>query len=106
MLLPLLTDQDGGVDLVYSSNQILASIDADRKTYVGSPRPTGRFPNYQAIIPTDNRTDVCVKVHDLSVSLSGVRCSVTRKSNAIDLTFIGGELTIHAATLSTVKRMK
>lgn len=97
VLLPLLTDEDGGVDLTFSDTQILASIDAETKLYVGSPRMNGQFPNWQAIMPRDKRMDVKVKVADLSQSLERCALLTDEKSGAIDLTFIGQELTIHAA---------
>jgi DNA polymerase-3 subunit beta len=97
VLMPLLTDEDGGVDLAFSENQILANIDADRKMYVGSPRPTGRFPNYEPLIPKDKRVDVRLKVEELKTSLDRCTLLSDEKSGAIDLTFAGGELTVHAA---------
>jgi DNA polymerase-3 subunit beta len=97
VLLPLLTDEDGGVDVVFDDSRILASIDAETKLYVGSPRLNGSFPNWQSIMPRDKRTEVKVNVPDLAASLE--RCSLLcdEKSGAVDLSFAAGELTIHAA---------
>lgn len=97
VLLPLLTDADGGVDLAFSDTQILASIDADTKMYVGSPRMNGKFPNWEMIMPRDPRTDVKVKVSDLATSLERCALLSDEKTGAIDLTFTGGELILHAA---------
>lgn len=97
VLLPLLTDEDGGVDLTFTDTQILASIDAETKMYVGSPRMNGQFPNWQAIMPRDKRTDVKVKVSDLSQSLERCALLSDEKTGAIDLTFTPDELTLHAA---------
>lgn len=96
-LLPLLTDEDGGVDLAFSDKQVLASLDADSKIYVGAPRPTGSFPAWQSIMPTDPRTRLTVKVADLALSLD--RCALLSDENSrfVDLTFAGGELLLHAA---------
>jgi DNA polymerase III subunit beta len=97
VLLPLLTDEDGGVDLTVSDTQILASIDADTKIYAGCNRMTGQFPNWQAIVPRDERTDVTIKVADLALSLERCALLSDEKTGAVDLSFAGNVLTIHAA---------
>jgi|GEM_PF-4032399 len=97
VLLPLLTDEDGGVDLVFNDQQILASIDADTKLYIGCPRMAARFPTWESMIPKDARTDVKVKISDLSQSLERCALLTDEKSGAIDLAFADNVLTIHAA---------
>ncbi len=57
----------------------------------------GEFPNWQSIMPRDKRTDVKVKVADLSLSLERCNLLTDEKSGAVDLIFAGQELTIHAA---------
>jgi len=99
-ILPLITDEAGGVDVVFDSRRILASIDADVKTYVGGNQMTGQYPRWEAIMPTDKRSNVTVNAADLLASLE--RCFVMsdERTSAIDVTFSGGEITLHAADVA------
>ncbi len=98
ILLPLLTEEDGGVDLAFNDSHMLATIDAETKLYVGSPAMKGSFPNWQAVMPSDKRTDIEVPVAELSQSLE--RCALLSEDHvcAVDLSFEGGELTLHSAS--------
>ena len=68
-LLPLLNDEDGGVDLCFSDRMILSSIDADMRVYVASTKLTGQFPNWEAVMPSGKRTEITVNAKEMLASL-------------------------------------
>jgi DNA polymerase-3 subunit beta len=96
-LLPLLNDEDGGVDLAFDEHAILASIDADMRVDVAGKKITGSFPQWKAVYPNDARTEVTVSVADLEASLERCLLLSDENSKAIDLRF-AGEITISAAS--------
>lgn len=99
VLLPLLTDEDGGVDLSYNEHAILAAIDADEKIRIAGLRIQGAFPNWEGAFPKEERTHVTVNAEDLTLSLERALLLADEKSTAIDLTF-GEAITLNAASAS------
>ncbi len=96
-LLPLLTDEDGGIDLSFNDKMILSSIDADMRIYVASTKLAGQFPNYEAVIPKNNKVEVTVKVADLLASLKRCALLSDERSGLVVLTF-DKQITITAAS--------
>lgn len=97
-LLPLLTDESGGVALAHDEHMILTSIDAGTKTYIGSPRMSGTFPSWRQVMPSDQRVDITLQVAEVLTSLDRAALLADERSGAVDLTFGDGELGIHAAS--------
>jgi DNA polymerase-3 subunit beta len=96
-LLPLLTDEDGGVDLAFNDRMILSSIDADTRVYVASTKLAGQFPNYEAVIPKNNEVKVTAKVADLLASLERCALLSEERSGLVVLNF-GKQIVITAAS--------
>ena len=94
-LVPLLTDEDGGIDLTMNDKHILASIFADTKLYVASNKLAGNFPAWNAVFPKDKRTPITVKVADLLPSLERVLL-LSGEHTALDLHF-AEQITLSAA---------
>lgn len=94
-LVPLLTDEDGGLDLTMNDKSILATIFADNKLLVASNKLAGTFPQWQAIMPKDKRTTVTIKVADLLPSLERALL-MSGEYTALDLRF-AQQLTVSAA---------
>lgn len=70
-VMPLLV-KDGGVDINYTDKMILVSIAEEMPVFIASPKITGTFPNYTAVVPTGKRTEVTVKSGEFLDAL--VRC--------------------------------
>jgi DNA polymerase III subunit beta len=96
-LLPLLNDEDGGVDLAFDEHIILASIDGDMRVDVAGKKMDGAFPIWKAVYPKDARTEVTVSVADLLASLERCLLMSDENSRAIDLRF-SGNITISASS--------
>lgn len=96
-LLPLLDDEDGGVDIAFTEKVILASIDADMRFYVGGTRISGQFPNWQAVYPKDPRTNVTVNAARFLESLERTMLLSDERSNCLRFTF-GEQITIEGSS--------
>lgn len=96
-MLPLLTEEDGGVELFVNDSIILADIDADMRIFVASKMLTGQFPNWEAAYPKDERTEITAKVPELLASLERCILLSDERSCAVDLTF-ADQITLDAAS--------
>jgi len=97
-LLPMLSDEEGGIDLAVDDEKIVATIAAGVAINVASRKMTGQFPKWENVFPK-NKISVRVDAGELLSSLG--RCIVLsdEKSCAIDLIFEpGGQLTIKGAS--------
>lgn len=98
VVVSLSIDEDGGLELKFDDNRILASIDADVKTCVGSKRIVGQFPtNWQAVMPKDKRTPITLNAAELLASLDRGAVLADEKSRYVDMTFTPGEVALHSA---------
>jgi DNA polymerase-3 subunit beta len=96
-LLPLLNDEDGGVDLCFSDRMILSSIDADMRVYVASTKLTGQFPNWEAVMPSGKRTEITVNAKEMLASLERCGLLSDERSGCVRLTF-DEQITIEASS--------
>jgi DNA polymerase-3 subunit beta len=96
-LLPLLTDDDGGVDLCFNDRMILSSIDAEMQVYVASTKLTGTFPNWEAVMPSGKRTEITVNAKELLSSLERCGLLSDERSGCVRLTF-DEQITIEASS--------
>ena len=96
-LLPLLTDEDGGLDLSYDDKKVLSSIDGEMRVFVAGNKLSGSFPNYDAVIPKDSKVTVTAKVSDLLASLERCALLSDELSGLVTLTF-GQQITLTAAS--------
>jgi DNA polymerase-3 subunit beta len=97
VLLPLLADENGGVELAANEAKIAATIDADFKTQIAHGRLAGQFPKWQSLIPKDPATVVKVKSADLLAPLDRVFLLTDEKGRAVDFVFTQNEITMRAA---------
>ena len=96
-LLPLLTDEDGGIDLFSDDNMILCRIDGDMRISVGAPKLTGQFPNYEAVIPKTNTAEITANSADLLASLERSALLSDERSGLVTLAF-DKQITLTAAS--------
>lgn len=94
-LIPLLGD-GGEVDFAFGSDAIVATIPGETPVFVSSRRVTGSFPNWQAVVPTDERTPISVQAKDLLICLERCMLLAPEESNAVALTFGDGKIKIEA----------
>lgn len=97
-LLPLLDDEDGGIELSHNERAILTSIDGeDMAVHVASRKLTGIFPNWTAVYPKDKRTQVTVKAADMLASLERCALLSDERSGCVRLIF-DDQITITASS--------
>lgn len=97
VVVSLATDEDSGLDLAWDDNRILAAIDAEVKTLVGSKRIAAQFPNWQLVFPKDKRTEITLNASELLDSLDRCALLSDEKSRYVDMTFTDGVLALHSA---------
>jgi DNA polymerase-3 subunit beta len=96
-LLPLLNDEDGGVDLTFNEKMILASIDADMRVYVASTKLKGQFPNWETVMPSGARTEITVDAKAMLASLERCGLLSDERSGCVRLTF-DEQITVEASS--------
>lgn len=68
------------VEVVVSKNQVLFSID---KTRITSRLIEGQFPNYQQVIPKENKTTVSLSASELSLVLKRINLFAKENNNKV-----------------------
>ena len=94
-LLPLLADEDGGIDLAFDQNQIVASVEAAMPIHVASKKLTGQFPSWEQVMPK-NKTVITAKAGEMRSALERALLLSNKESGALKLTFTS-EITIEGS---------
>ncbi|MGA7887630.1 MAG: DNA polymerase III subunit beta [Acidobacteriaceae bacterium] len=96
-LLPLLAEAQG-VGLEFGADAILATLPGDAPVFLSSRRITGRFPQWQPVLPkAEDRMAIALKAGDLLRSLE--RCALLSpvESSAVRFEFSADELKMTSA---------
>jgi DNA polymerase-3 subunit beta len=86
-LLPLLTDDEAGVDLTFTASTILAAIAGEMPIFVNGKQIQGSFPNWEAVMPKDKRTVINVDARVLLEALERASSLADQRSFAVKFTF-------------------
>jgi DNA polymerase-3 subunit beta len=97
-LLPLLVDEDGGVDLSFNKTAILATVKINEtRFFISAHVLSGAFPSYDKVVPSDPRLEVTANASDLLASLERCLLLSDENSGCIRLTF-DKQITIDASS--------
>jgi DNA polymerase-3 subunit beta len=83
-LLPMLSD--GGVDVTFDDQQIIAALPGETPVHVAHKKLAGPFPNWEAVVPKNN-TVITAKAGELRSSLERCLLLSDERSCSVKLTF-------------------
>jgi len=97
-VLPLMKDDDSALDLKFDDNRIMATIDDKTGSiYLASRKLAGKFPAWEAVIPSEKRVSIIADVRELLESLERCILLSEKDSGCVKLTF-ADQITIEASS--------